>query len=360
MENPESPEVSVVIPCYRGGEHLAEGIESVLAQTFRNFEIVLVDNNVDPETKVVMERYRNSSPERIRIARETGQGACSARNRGILESRGEYISLLDEDDCMIPEKLERQRKMALENPKASMIVSEYTPINKSSSEKIENYTIGGENSRKSLEKHLRNIIRESLPERDPESFMLPLPSTMFFRKKTAIQSGLFDLRLNPTVGEDEVFNFQMFLEGDIVRISDPLSLYRIGGASDVSRFRNNPILFLKKSNRTFFIIWETLEKRGISWAKPFRKLASFHLRTYGKSLIRFQGGPSIARILFFRAWKNSPTDFDLLKCFAKSCFPEKLLPRLFWFDQFFPESISENISHDKAKELFNIPPKWID
>lgn len=79
------PAVSVVIPCYHGKNLLAEAIESVLLQTHQDFEIVLVDNNADPESKAVMEKFRKAYPNKIRIVFEPDQGVCSARNRGKMD-----------------------------------------------------------------------------------------------------------------------------------------------------------------------------------------------------------------------------------------------------------------------------------
>jgi glycosyltransferase involved in cell wall biosynthesis len=112
----------VVIPCYRGKNLLAEAITSVLAQTFRNFEILLVDNNADAETKAVMEKFRNDNSGRIRIVQEPEQGVCSARNRGILDSRAPYIALLDDDDRMKPERLEKQLEALRSRSDVSMVV----------------------------------------------------------------------------------------------------------------------------------------------------------------------------------------------------------------------------------------------
>jgi glycosyltransferase involved in cell wall biosynthesis len=98
------PEVSVIIPTYNSANYLTQAVDSVLAQTFRDNEILVVDDGSTDETEDVMRRY--NSP--VRYIRQKNGGVASARNRGIAESRGRYIAFLDADDTWYPIKLERQ------------------------------------------------------------------------------------------------------------------------------------------------------------------------------------------------------------------------------------------------------------
>ena len=102
----ECPDISVIIPCYSRSWELSESIESALSQTFRNFEIILVDNNARDVTREVIESFVRKFPDKIRMIHEPEQGVCSARNSGILASRGRFIALQDEDDLMKPHRLE--------------------------------------------------------------------------------------------------------------------------------------------------------------------------------------------------------------------------------------------------------------
>ena len=79
------PELSVVIPVYSRGLELAHSIESVLAQTYQNFEIVLVDNNAKDVARSTAKNFVERFPEKIRLVKESEQGVCSARNTGILK-----------------------------------------------------------------------------------------------------------------------------------------------------------------------------------------------------------------------------------------------------------------------------------
>lgn len=98
------PRVSVVIPTHNRPQMLAEAVDSVLAQSFRELEIVIVDDGSQPPVDAAPWR---GQPLRV-LRNEQPQGVCAARNRGITEARGRWVALLDDDDRWLPQKLERQ------------------------------------------------------------------------------------------------------------------------------------------------------------------------------------------------------------------------------------------------------------
>ena len=96
-----APLVSVVIPCYNQAHFLGEAIESVFKQTYKHFEIVVVDDGSTDNTSEVARRYSG-----IRCIEQVNQGLSAARNTGIRESKGEYLVFLDADDRLYPIALE--------------------------------------------------------------------------------------------------------------------------------------------------------------------------------------------------------------------------------------------------------------
>ncbi|WP_257300312.1 glycosyltransferase family 2 protein [Haloarchaeobius sp. FL176] len=98
--------VSVVIPTYNEAAVLHRSIESVLAQTYEDFELLVVDDGSTDETAAAVRSYDD---ERVRyLAHGTNRGASAARNTGIEHATGEYVAFLDADDEWYPRKLERQ------------------------------------------------------------------------------------------------------------------------------------------------------------------------------------------------------------------------------------------------------------
>jgi len=99
------PKVSVIIPCYNLGQYLDEAVDSVLAQTYQDFEIIIVnDGSTDEFTNNLLSSYGKS---KTRVLTTENQGLPSARNNGILVSSGEYICCLDADDKYHPEFLKK-------------------------------------------------------------------------------------------------------------------------------------------------------------------------------------------------------------------------------------------------------------
>src|SRR4030066_1926561 len=99
------PRVSVIMPCYNLGQYLNEAVESVLSQTFQDFEIIIVnDGSTDEFTNKLLANYNKP---KTRVLTTDNEGLPSARNNGIKISSGEYICCLDADDKYHPEFLEK-------------------------------------------------------------------------------------------------------------------------------------------------------------------------------------------------------------------------------------------------------------
>ena len=103
----DAPLVSVIIPVYNGEAFVVEAVNSALAQTYSNLEVVIVDDgSPDNAAKLVQTRYQDEA--RVRLVRQPNTGTAAARNTGIRYARGTLIALLDQDDRWLPEKLVRQ------------------------------------------------------------------------------------------------------------------------------------------------------------------------------------------------------------------------------------------------------------
>jgi glycosyltransferase involved in cell wall biosynthesis len=99
--------VSVVVPSYNASRYICETLESVLAQTYRNFEVIVIDDGSKDHTPDIVADYARRD-SRIRLVKQPNSGVGVARNRGIAEAFGEFIAPLDADDVWYPQKLEKQ------------------------------------------------------------------------------------------------------------------------------------------------------------------------------------------------------------------------------------------------------------
>ncbi len=109
---PIPPLVSVIIPTYNRASFLKEAVDSVLNQTYQRIELILVDDASDDETSTIIEPFLNNS--KVKLYRKTeNQGVSAARNLGIRNANGDYISFLDSDDMWQKKKLEYQLEFLL-------------------------------------------------------------------------------------------------------------------------------------------------------------------------------------------------------------------------------------------------------
>ena len=99
--------VSVITPVYNAETVIGKTLESIFKQTYKNIEIVLVDDCSSDNSQQVIEEYRINHPEIVYFRQPTNQGAGAARNKALELAKGQYVAFLDADDLWHPEKTER-------------------------------------------------------------------------------------------------------------------------------------------------------------------------------------------------------------------------------------------------------------
>jgi len=110
----KNPEVSVILPTYNRGWILKEAIDSILAQEFKDFELIVVDDGSTDNTGEILDSYEQD----ILVLRQSNKGVSAARNRGIDAAEGRLIAFLDSDDLWLPRKLSSQVDFFNSNPAA--------------------------------------------------------------------------------------------------------------------------------------------------------------------------------------------------------------------------------------------------
>ncbi len=170
MSDLQKPRVTVGIPVFNGARFVAQAIESALSQTWPPEEVIVVDDGSSDRTPEILAQYR----DRVSILRQSNQGAPAARNRILLEAKGDWIQYLDADDYLTPWKIERQW-VECPNQDADAILS---PL-------LEEQWEGG----------------KALPVRQPEDEGDPDPVVRWFlRKNPQVASGLWSKRSLVRIG----------------------------------------------------------------------------------------------------------------------------------------------------------------
>jgi len=119
-----NPTVSIIIPTYNRSQFVTEAIDSVLAQTYKDYEIIVVDDGSTDNTSEILEPYQ----DKIRYIFQENQGLSAARNTGIKDARGRFIALLDSDDLWLPGKLAKQMAALDKNGDVAFVYSNFVFI----------------------------------------------------------------------------------------------------------------------------------------------------------------------------------------------------------------------------------------
>jgi len=210
--------VSVVITCYNYGKYITTCIESVLSQTYQNFEIIIVNDGSTDKTDEIVEKFLLDP--RIIYIKQENKGQARAKNVGINKTSGDFIAFLDADDNWCPGKLERQLA-CFANPLVGVVYSRANYIDESGSEF--DYAL----SSKYLQPR-RGDVTEWLVY---DNFV-PFSSSVV-RRECFIKFGTFDENLKMGIDWDLWLRLSTGYEFDFV--NDRLFNYRIGHSGQMSK-----------------------------------------------------------------------------------------------------------------------------
>lgn len=165
--------VSLIIPTYNRAEFLEEAIDSALKQTYKNLEIIVVDDGSTDNTPQILEKYK----DKVKVIRQENWGVSRALNYGILASTGDYISWLSSDDVYTPGKIERTIEELHKDPELGMVYSDYYYIDDRSN------II----QRANIEPPEPDKLEEVLFQRNPIN-----GNSVLFRREVLKKTGYFD------------------------------------------------------------------------------------------------------------------------------------------------------------------------
>jgi glycosyltransferase involved in cell wall biosynthesis len=201
-----TPFVSVVIPTYNRLRQLSTALDSVLAQSYSNFEVIIVDDGSDDGTRQHIEKLVNSRSESDRPVRyvfQSNQGSAAARNRGIAEAGGEWIAFLDSDDIWYPDKLEWQvRAVELYKDVCGACITDARLV-KNSGPETTSFRETGKNYTQEMG------LAENVVEKLAWTFDHFWVTCLLVRAEIATQIGGFDSKIS--FCEDHDFNFRLSL-----------------------------------------------------------------------------------------------------------------------------------------------------
>ncbi|MBN2137845.1 MAG: glycosyltransferase family 2 protein [Sedimentisphaerales bacterium] len=303
--------VSVVIPTYNRAEFVVRAIDSVLEQTWRDYEVIVVDDGSTDNTKEVLGPYM----DRISYIYQDNAGVSVARNTGIEAAKGQWVAFLDSDDEWLPEKLAVQMSCVSNNPEIVAHVTNATVV-LGDDDTVDLFTIRG---RPGYCLEGRIIERPFL---DVLKFQFFTPTLMASRRK-AMDIGGFDEKI--TIWEDGDFMRRLSLEGPWGVSNRSLVLvYRRPEAKEVNLSRQRkecPVQSYRCQVRMYDKLWasDKLQPRERRLLAGSRSGARFNLGlSQLRSGRRKEGLVTLKQSIADRPSVKSVVKYVLVKCFGQA------------------------------------------
>jgi glycosyltransferase involved in cell wall biosynthesis len=278
--------VDVIIPAFNAARYLAAAMESVVSQTFDDWQILLVDDGSTDNTAEVAAPFLDRFGPKIRYIKQNNRGLPAARNTAIRASTSEFLALLDADDVWMPCRLSESLKVLAERPKAGLTYGLMTIIDPEG------------RALKTFEGNPRHTEGRIAPHIYMRKVDLPCP-TITFRRKCVDEVGLFDETMHST--EDRDLWLRIALRYEVAFVPQILAFYRASPGSmstNSQRMLEAQLQFIRKHYGSEGC---GLLPRQISWARAYKQRAE---------ALKGQSQPGAALMNALRALALYPLDLD--------------------------------------------------
>lgn len=316
-----TPPITVLMPAYNAGKYIREAIESVLQQTFADFELVIVNDGSTDNTLQVINAFDD---ERIRVVSQANRGVAQALNTGLKHSRGQYIARFDADDICYPHRLEKQLHFLNANP-------DYIMVGSGADYVLENGDFLF---------HCNCIAHTHEEIVDKLYFYCPfLHPTVMYRKDSICNAGGYPAQAHNF--EDYLLWTHIIKAGKLCNFHEPLIKYRLNASSVTidERWRSGRFHQIKRAAimRGFITTQEGDELLDIlkSQDVPEIKQGAYHALC-GKKFLADNYQPQKARLHVKKSIGLQPFRWDNYLLYTLSFLPEKLI---LWFHKRSPNRL---------------------
>ncbi len=210
IEDTEQPLVSVVIPTYNKEKYIGEAVQSALNQTYKNLEVIVVDDGSTDNTKQVVEELIKKDG-RVKYFYQENQGSAAARNKGLQEASGEFVAFLDSDDTYFPYAIEKMIYLFKTQPEnVKLVYGNFVDVTEGKSEKI---------YREISEPRPKPLLFQQFLIGNPL-----LPTISMLKKDVFDDIGFFDTEFS--IAQDYDLWVRLILKYDVAKLNLPVSIYR--------------------------------------------------------------------------------------------------------------------------------------
>lgn len=239
-----TPFLSVIVPLYNAETYLSQSLDSILSQTFTDFELLLIDDGSTDDSPAICERYAARDP-RIRIFHKKNGGLVSARQHGFPQARGEYVTFVDSDDWIDPSMYQKMCGAA-KSTGADMVCCGCTAVTPQKNIARRDFCAPGLYDKEALQARVYPRMLY-----DGSFFHFGI-SPQFWNKlfrRSLLEKHLFQVPLSVKLGEDALVSYSCLLDADTVCfLEECLYFYRSNVSSithhmDKKRLSENHMLF---------------------------------------------------------------------------------------------------------------------
>ena len=302
--------ITILMPAYNAAKYIAEAIQSVLEQTFTDFELLIVNNG---STDATLSIIRQFSDPRIRVVTQPQRGISMALNTGLTEAKGSYIARFDADDICFPERLQKQASFLDNNPGYVLVGCdvEYMAEN---GEHLFNYYCTG---------HTHEDIIQQLYVYCPF-----IHSAVMYRKEAALQAGGY--APDAHTFEDHFLWTRLVKYGNYYNLPEQLVKvrYNPGSATIDEKWRSRRFRNLRKNiihRGTIFPEEGNALLNIIKNQDTLRLKEAAYYALCGKKFLVDNYHPGKARIHFTKAIRHYPFRFDNYAFYMLSFFPRSFI-----------------------------------
>jgi glycosyltransferase involved in cell wall biosynthesis len=224
----KKPLISIIMNCFNGEDYIQQSIESIISQTYQNWELIFWDNNSSDKSIEIFKKYKDP---RLRFFSSTNHTILyEARNKAIQKCKGEFLTFLDTDDYWLPSKLQQQIQL-FDNEKIGLVYSNYWVINERLFSKRKIFSTKKLPTGKVLDKLLLN-------------YSVGILTVMLRVKFIKNMQNVFNTTYDLLADYDFVINFS--IENEFECIQQPLACYRIHDKQTSLKFNTEQIFQMEK------------------------------------------------------------------------------------------------------------------
>lgn len=235
-----SYQVSIIMPAYNAAKFIRPAVDSILGQTFRDFELIILNDGSTDDTRAIIESYED---DRIRLINKDNSGVASTLNLGLKEAKGEFIWRHDADDISLPEKLERQVNFLEEHPEFVLCATQIAFMSERG--KV------AWNKRQPKSNWLGQAAFREVFFEDFSPYSPVTHGTTLFRRAILPATGGYR---NAFITSEDIDMWLRFLEnGRLAVLNECLSLHRLSGSSAtaVHGWKNH---FYRELAKEFYLV----------------------------------------------------------------------------------------------------------